>query len=251
MNSFIGWVGGKRILRKNILAQFPPEASFDWYIEVFGGAGWVLFAKDRHAKMEVFNDINGDLINLYRCVKYHSEALQKELAFSFTSREQFTDYYKQLETRGFTDIQRAARYYFIIKESYAADLHSFGVKSRNLIRSMDYLTTVSKRLNSVIIENISFEQLIRTYDREKALFYLDPPYYKAEKYYPDRFNPEDHIGLRKCLDQIKGFFILSYNDCEEIRKLYKDYQVIEVSRMDNIVVKNGKREYKELIIKNF
>ena len=76
MNSYIPWVGGKRILRKRIIEEFPSE--FDRYIEVFGGAGWVLFGKDKHAPFEVFNDIDGDLINLYRCIKYHAPALAAE-----------------------------------------------------------------------------------------------------------------------------------------------------------------------------
>lgn len=74
MNSFISWIGGKKLLRKKILEQFPAE--YDRYIEVFGGAGWVLFGKEQKG-MEVYNDINGELVNLYRCVKYHPEALQK------------------------------------------------------------------------------------------------------------------------------------------------------------------------------
>ena len=71
MDSFISWIGGKRLLRKKIIEQFPE--SFDRYIEVFGGAGWVLFGKDKHADMEVYNDVNGELVNLFRCVKYHPE----------------------------------------------------------------------------------------------------------------------------------------------------------------------------------
>lgn len=79
MNSFIAWIGGKKALRKQLLAEMPE--SFDRYIEVFGGAGWLLFSKDKHASMEVFNDANSNLINLYRCVKHHPEELQRELDF--------------------------------------------------------------------------------------------------------------------------------------------------------------------------
>ena len=77
MNSFIPWIGGKKLLRKEILARFPKETP-SRYIEVFGGAGWVLFAKEQHSKqLEVFNDLNSDLINLYRCVKYHAQEVQR------------------------------------------------------------------------------------------------------------------------------------------------------------------------------
>lgn len=69
MNSFISWIGGKKLLRNKIIEYFPKE--FDRYIEVFGGAGWLMFYKDKHAGLEIFNDYNNELINLYRCVKYH------------------------------------------------------------------------------------------------------------------------------------------------------------------------------------
>jgi len=79
MDSFISWIGGKRALRKAICEHFPKAESaapgqkdkkpFDRYIEVFGGAAWVLFYKDRHAPFEVYNDINGELVNLFRCSK--------------------------------------------------------------------------------------------------------------------------------------------------------------------------------------
>jgi len=249
MNSFISWIGGKKLLKKKIIEQFPEQC--DRYIEVFGGAGWVLFAREKHADMEVYNDINGDLVNLFRCVKYHPEALQKELEWGFVSREQFFDYISQNNIQGMTDIQRAARFFCRIKLSFGADLESFGVRPRNMQGAIDYLQRVSKRLNRVVIENVDFERLIRTYDRESALFYLDPPYYEAEKYYPDRFQPEDHIRLRDTLSQIKGKFVLSYNDCQAVRELYAGYNMVEVDRADNLVTKTNPRRYRELIIKNY
>lgn len=246
MNSFIPWIGGKKLLRKHILSQFPNE-KYERYIEVFGGAGWILFSQDRHAPFEVFNDVNGELINLYRVVKCHSEPLQKELEWLFVSREQFYDeLYQNLS--GMTDIQRAARFFCLIKESFGADCKSFSMKSRDIHKAVDYLKEVSKRLNRVLIENQDFERLIKTYDRLDALFYLDPPYYEAEKYYPDRFNPEDHNRLRKCLEDIKGKFILSYNDCPQIRELYEGYVILTVERNHNLSLGN---QYKEILIKNY
>jgi DNA adenine methylase len=250
MNSFISWIGGKKLLRKKILEQFPDPDSFKRYIEVFGGAGWVLFANDKHAAMEVFNDANGELINLYRIVKHHPETLQKELEWLLMSREQFFDELNR-NTSGLTDIQRAARYFCIIRESFGANLCTFRSSARDMQKTVDYLKEVSDRLNKVVIENQDFVQLINSYDRPDALFYLDPPYYKAEKYYPDRFNPEDHKRLRECLGGIKGKFVLSYNDCQQIRDLYEGYTLVEVERFDNLVAKSESRKYKELIIKNF
>ena len=251
MNSFISWIGGKKLLRKRILEEFPEQETYNRYIEVFGGAGWMLFSSDKHAKMEVYNDVNGNLVNLFKCTKYHPEALQKELEFTLMSREQFFDAKEQIDTRGLTDIQKAARFYILIKESFGTNLHSFGVRCKNMDNAIDYISTVSKRLNNVVIENQDFERILKTYDKKDALFYLDPPYYQTEKYYSDKFMPEDHIRLRDALGRIKGKFLLSYNDCEYVRELYSDYNIISVERSHNLVQGDKKPKYKELLIKNY
>lgn len=210
-----------------------------------------MFAKEKHASMEVFNDINGELINLYRCVKYHCDALQQELEWLFVSREQFFDYKEQLQARGLTDIQRAARYFILIKNSFGTDLRSFGVRGKNLDSSIKYLKLIKERLKSTVIENKDFESIIKTYDRDKALFYLDPPYYQAEQYYDGAFTTKDHLRLKDALAAINGKFILSYNDCDYIRQIYADYSIIALDRQHNLVTKSGSERYKELIIKNF
>ena len=202
MNSFISWIGGKKLLRSKILQTFPEKGTFDRYIEVFGGAGWVLFSSERHAKMEVYNDVNGNLVNLFRCTKYHPEALQKELEFILMSREQFFYAKEQVEVKGLTDIQRAARFYILIKESFGADIRTFGVRPKDMANAIEYISEVSKRLRMVVIENQDFERILKTYDKKDALFYLDPPYYETEVYYPDRFMPEDHVRLKEALKKI-------------------------------------------------
>lgn len=251
MDSFISWVGGKKLLRQKILNEFPGQGTFGRYIEVFGGAGWVLFASERHAKMEVYNDVNGCLVNLFRCTKYHPEALKKELEFTLMSREQFFDAKEQIEVNGLTDIQRAARFYILIKESFGADIRTFGVSPKNIANAIEYILEVSRRLSMVVIEKQDFERILKTYDRKDALFYLDPPYYETEKYYPDRFMPEDHLRLKNALNNVKGRFLLSYNDCEYIRGLYDGYNIVEVDRVHNLIKSEKKPRFKELLIKNY
>ena len=111
---------------------------------------------------------------------------------------------------------------------------------------------MQERLSRVVIENKDFEDLIKVYDRPSALFYLDPPYHTTEKYYNCDFGEKDHIRLRDCLQQIKGKFILSYNNDEFIKDLYKEYNIEEISRNNNLSINRGTgREFKELIIKNY
>lgn len=250
MNSFISWIGGKRVLRNNIHKCFPEQEEYDRYVEVFGGAGWILFAKDKHAALEVFNDANGDLINLYRCVKYHCQELQRELQWICSSRELFFDYMEQIHIRGLTDIQRAARFFVMIKCSFGSDLRTFGAKPRKWNKVVGYLSEVQKRLEHVVIENNDFQKILKTYDRTNTLFYLDPPYYKTEKYYQVEFTKEDHQRLRDSLGKIKGKFVLSYNDCAEIRELYAGYNILGIGRFNNMSSEKG-NVFNELIIRNF
>jgi len=249
MNSPITRIGGKKLLRKQICEMFPPTESYDRYIEVFGGAGWVLFYKDKHAKLEVYNDADGQLVNLMRCIKYHSEELQRELDGYCNAREFFEDVNAQLDVRGLTDIQRAARYFVRMKISFGADGKTYGCSAKNLGNAINYLSDVQKRLlvSSVVIEHKDFEDLIRVYDRPTALFYCDPPYHSTEKYYDVEFDTSDHIRLRDTLAGIKGKFILSYNDDAFVKELYKDFNITPLERANNL----SRGSFKELIITNY
>lgn len=249
MNSFIKWVGGKRLLRKYILAEFPQEISC--YVEVFGGAAWVLFAKERHAEVEVYNDINSNLVNLFRCVKYHANALQEELQWCVVSREMFEQAKEGAYNTELTDIQRAARFFITIKCSFGGKLDSFNGKRVSLNNTIKELESFKERLRMTIIECLDFEKLISLYDKEKTLFYADPPYYEAEGFYTVQFSRDDHLRLKNTLDKVKGKFILTYNDCPFVRNLYKDYQIIPVERQNNIAAYREKKPYQEVIIKNF
>ncbi len=251
MDSFISWVGGKKLLRKRILEEFPTERKFKRYVEVFGGAGWVLFSRDRHAEIEVYNDRNGELVNLFRCVKYHPEALQKELEWVLTSREIF-ELYKRTEAAGLTDIQRAARFFVLIKESYGSKMGTFLSGPKDMGKAVEYLSCISKRLRMTVLENQDYSKIISRYDSAETLFYLDPPYFNAERQYQEKFAKQDHEQLYSLLSHIKGMFLLSYNDCEEIRKLYSRYKILPVNRSNNLncCYEAGSR-YAELIIKNY
>ena len=100
MNSIISWVGGKKALRPLIYQRMPRE--FGRYIEVFGGGGWVLFGKPPDINMEVYNDFNSDLANLFRCVRDRPLALLKELNFlPLNGRDEFNVLKKYLEKEEF------------------------------------------------------------------------------------------------------------------------------------------------------
>lgn len=251
MNSFIGWIGGKKLLRKEIVSRFPEK--IDRYIEVFGGAGWVLFHSDRHADLEVYNDYNSDLVNLYRCIKHHCLELQRELSFMLNSRELFEDFKVQYNTRGMTDIQRAARFFMVIKTSYGCDARTYGCAKKDPTVTIAYLDSIQERLAKVVIENKDFADLIKVYDRPGALFYLDPPYYGTEKYYQAQFAQEDHERLYQELKDIKGKFILSYNNCDYVWARYENFHIESINRNNNLTARysNVDKRYGEVMIRNY
>lgn len=251
MNSFIGWIGGKKLLRNEIIKRFPQ--GFDRYIEVFGGAGWVLFGCERHAQMEIYNDMNSDLVNLFLCVKNNCNELQHELEFILNSRELFELHKYEIMRSTLNNIQRAARFFFLTSYSYGNNTREFCCKSKGIIKPVEYLKLVQKRLNMVVIENKSYDNLIKLYDRTSALFYLDPPYFGTEKLYNRcSFTSDDHEKLHFTLQGLKGKFILSYNDCDMVHTLYKGFNIEEVARSNNLASRYGdKKLYREVLIKNF
>ena len=102
-------------------------------------------------------------------------------------------------------------------------------------------------MERVLIEHKDFEELIKQYDRPNALFYCDPPYHTTEKHYSERLAEADHYRLNAVLKALKGRFILSYNDDDFVRELYKDFDIKAVERQNNL----SKGSFKEVIIKNF
>ena len=126
-------------------------------------------------------------------------------------------------------------------------------KPKNIFKDF---TKWSDRLKMVTIENMDFQKLISNYDREDAFFYCDPPYVGTESYYKNEktFDLNDHKRLHKSLKGLKGRFLLSYNDCEFVRGLYKDYKIVESDKFDYTLGSNVHKQKKtvcELYIMNY
>ncbi len=254
MNSFMSWVGGKKALRDIIVNSFP--LCYERYIEVFGGGGWVLFRKPPMNDFEVYNDMNSHLVNLYQCVREHPYELKNELEYVLNSREDFNKTLKIFEhPESVENIKRAALFYQLIKYSYASSLDSYGCRPHSLWSDFPIIYQASARLQRVLIENKDFESLIKQYDRPVSFFYCDPPYFATEKYYSNvGFGRTDHERLSNVLLNIKGKFLLSYNDCEEIRELYRKdgIYIREVERLNNIKQRyDSGSKYAELLISNY
>jgi len=253
----MSWIGGKKALRELIVNLFP--IYYERYIEVFGGGGWVMFHKNPSNDFEVYNDFNGLLVNLYRCVREKPKELIDALKYVLNSRQDF-DYIKNTLKIDSTasDIQKAAWFYQLIRYSYASGLTSFGSQPHDMHTNFALIEQAHRRLAKVIIENKDFEKLISQYDRPVSFFYCDPPYFETEGYYKnvgeEGFTEKDHIRLRDALFKIEGKFLLSYNDCEFIRNLYNapNVQIEAFTRINNIKQRydNG-AQFPEILIANY
>ncbi|MDD3236823.1 MAG: DNA adenine methylase [Candidatus Gastranaerophilales bacterium] len=245
----INWIGGKRLLRKVISELIPNDIGS--YIEPFGGGAWVLFYKEKWANLEVYNDLDNDLFTLFTVVKYHPEEFAKELQWMYNSRALFQH---TLASKPVTDIQRAAKFFYLIQRSYGAKGSHFATVRNGFASGgkshLNVINRIWSAADKVCIENLDYLELIKKYDCDSAFFYLDPPYVQGADYYKTVEKTFNHKKLRDCLAKIKGRWLLSYDDTPEIRELYKKYTIIEVSRQ-NTLNNAVKGTFKELLIKNY
>lgn len=256
LNSPISWIGGKRALREEVVRRFPPD--YSRYVEVFGGAGWVLFHKPPRNDFELYNDYNGLLTNLFRCVRDKPDLLINALRYVLNSREDFERARRALTGRRSTDIQRAAWFYQVIRQSYGSGLNSFSCQPHDIWSDFPLILQASRRLKDVVIDNRDFEEVIRGQDGPATLFYCDPPYHNTEGYYKnigeEGFTEADHFRLRDTLLGVEGRFILSYNDDGFIRSLYDSSGIMlqELVRPNSLKNRYEKGAvFRELLIANY
>ena len=245
----INRMGGKSRLRKTIIDIIPEHIC---YVEPFFGAGWVYFGKEK-SEVEVINDIDKELVNLFRMLKEHPEEVERVLKYEFISRDKFAAY-KNMNVEYMTEIQRAVRYLYLISNSFGSRGVSFGYgavkKPYQKIFKQDF-ENLRERLTNTYVENKSVFEVIEKYDRPGTLFFCDPPYLDTSAY-NNKFELEDHIRLRDVLSNIQGKFILTINDHERIRELYKDFHIKNVSVTYSISrEKDARKGYGELIITNY
>ncbi|ENU79211.1 hypothetical protein F975_02903 [Acinetobacter sp. ANC 3789] len=254
-HSFSGWLGGKSQLARTIIDLMPEHKN---YVEVFGGAGWVLFKKTA-SQVEVINDINDDLINLYRILKFHFDAFLAEFELQLFSRTTFNEMRKN--DRGLTDIQRAAKFYYLLRAAFGCQLDgsfSYSRDRKSRLKLGDelrtHLVSIHERLQNVVIENNSYTYMLKRMDGPETLFYLDPPYWDCENMYGKGiWTKEDFYTLKEKLDKVQGKFILSLNDVPEVRELFKDYTMTHRKIRWSVNSKAAHEEHNgnELIIYNF
>lgn len=248
----IPWIGGKRRLAKHILPLFPAHTC---YVEPFCGAAALYFLKEP-AKVEVLNDVNGDLVNLYRVVKHHPDEFCRQFRWALTSRQ----IYKWLQStpdETLTDIQRAARFFYLQKNAFGGkvDNQSFGTATTsgprlNLLRLEEDLSQAHLRLSQTFIEHLDWQGCIAKYDREHTLFYCDPPYWGTEGYGVD-FGIEQYDHMAELARTVKGKMLISVNDIPAMREAFTGLHMESVGITYSVGGANRSSKVAELIIRNW
>ena len=249
------YLGGKFRLAKTIIGKIE-QTPHKIYAEPFVGMGGIFLRRTQIPKAEVINDINGELVNLYRIVRKHPEELCRCVEFRLAARQEFCRL-KQTPPETLTEIERAARFLYLQSQAFGGKVtgQSFGVSIDrparfDFVKMEDRIRAVGGRLASVTIERQDFETFIKHYDSKGTLFYIDPPYWGNETDYGKGvFSRADFERLRDCLTGIKGRFILSLNDVQPIRDLFKDF-ALESVLVTYSINNNGTKHTKELIICN-
>ena len=248
----VPWIGGKRRLAKHILPLFPAHTC---YVEPFCGAAALYFLKTP-SKTEVINDINGELVNLYRVVKHHLEEFVRQFKWALVSRQIFK-WLQDTPEETLTDIQRAARFYYLQKQAFGGKVadHTFGTSTTsaprfNLLRIEEELSMAHLRLSRTLIEHLDWHQCIERYDRPHTLFYCDPPYWGTEGYGVE-FGLENYDHMADLARRIKGKMIISVNDIPEMRQAFNGLNMQSVDISYNLKVTGKPSPKKELVICNF
>ncbi|WP_051278468.1 DNA adenine methylase [Solimonas flava] len=248
----IPWIGGKRRLAPIILPLFPEHTC---YVELFSGAAAIAFAKPP-AAATVLNDINGELINLYRVVKHHYEEFIRQFKWAFTSRKIF-EWHQMTNPETLTDIQRAARFFYLQKLCFGGrvDGQSFGTSTTSgprlsLLTLEEDLFDAWRWLCEATIECLPWAACIEKYDRAHTLFFADPPYWETEGYGVD-FPLAEYEALASAARSIDGCLVITVNDHPTMREVFAGLPMQSVPITYTVGGGDNQAERAELIIGNW
>jgi len=219
------WFGGKYHLANKLLPLIPDHHT---YVEVFGGGAMLLFAK-APSPVEVYNDIDGGLVNFFRVIRDEKKFKQFHRLVSLTpySREEYyfcRDTWESIED----DVERAYRWYVVARMGFSGDFSkggwSFAVTASvngmaqpcwRWLSGIDKLPEIHKRIIRVQIEHYDWRKILEIYDTEDTFFYCDPPYILSTRRsggYRYEMTNDDHKELVAEALRLKGKVMLSGYD---------------------------------------
>lgn len=225
------WHGGKWKLAPWIIEHFPIHRI---YVEPFGGAASVLMRKPR-SFAEVYGDLDGEVVNLFRMVRDRGIELAEALALTPYAEDEFLDAQglhpdpleraRRLCVRSWMGLgasgatQRVGFRHDIKRRgtSPATDWHRFPVALAQLV----------ERLRGVVIENRDAAEVMLYHDSPETLHYVDPPYLSASRDrgrdYRHEMTDQDHQALAVVLNSLQGMVVLSGYDQPAYDEHYKGW----------------------------
>jgi len=225
------WHGGKWLLAPWIISHFPAHRV---YVEPFGGAGSVLLRKDR-SYAEVYNDMDGEVVNLFRVVQQNGGELVRLLRATPFARREFKLSYEPIDN----PVEQARRTVIRSFMGFGSNSHNKATGFRsNSNRSgttpakdwqnyPDCLVRVVERLRGVVVEDRDASACCVAHDGPKTLHYLDPPYVfeTRDKGTDYRFEMTDaeHARLKETLDGLEGFVCVSGYQSSLYNEVYSDW----------------------------
>ncbi len=261
LKSPVNCIGGKYYLAGWLSEMIPSHVL---YCEPFTGGAKLFFAKEP-SPIEVLNDLDNNLVNLYRCIQ-NAEKRQKLINIlneTPYSRSVFQNW-KYGDEMTLNDIEKAGRYFFLCKASFAGDVErgGFGIPSKGTGRNpartfrtaIDSLDIIADRLKNAVIECLDYADCIQRYDSPGSLFFCDPPYLSTEDYYGKGcFTLEDHHKLAGLLHNIKGKAMVTHYQNDLYDELYQDCQRFEYQSFKGSYKSEGESKPKtnEVLYTNF
>lgn len=260
LNSPVKYYGGKgNGVREVIYGHFPSKASYDMYLEPFGGSASVLLLKEQLG-IEIYNDLESNVYSLFKVLsdKTLFPAFKEKCDLALYSRQLWNEYKQDLKG-DISLLDRAFKYFYVNRTSFNGH-GGFSVSTsirRNMSKSTsDMLSTVDglkqlhNRLSTVIIENTDGIELIKKWDKERVFMYLDPPYHTSTRtsarYIIDMNDKQQKELIDTLLAFKKATVLLSGYDCGEYKRLTKaGWTMVEfnVNTQDTKQKPKSKTEY--------
>jgi DNA adenine methylase len=132
IDALMGWIGGKSQLRAELAARMPEQdvpvskRKLKYYVEVFGGMAWLLLYRPRWFEYEIYNDFNGDIVNLMTIIKEHPIEFWRNLKMIPNSEKYYNH---MINNEGLADVQRAVATYIKYAWSFSSSGESYSARA--------------------------------------------------------------------------------------------------------------------------
>ncbi len=244
MKQPVGRIGGKYRIANQLIEMFPTD--HNTYVEPFVGGGAVFYRQK--SKNEVINDLDKDMYLIHNGLKENGNEVNDKFRRHLT-KDEFYDNKKK--PNDFLSILERYKFSFYANGRSYVYRSSCGVGRREGCHT-DF-SLYQDRLKDVIVRNQDYKSIIDEFDSPDTFFYMDPPYEGSNKTVSGAYKDIDPLEIYNSLKDIKGRFMLSYNDSDKIRDIFKDYTINTIGSCysSNDGDKSKRKKVTELIIKNY